>query len=277
MLKSNQDDKYSTCCFIQEAAPAPEMSGLIVLKSEVDGKPYCQFDSTLWSFDHMNRMHRWYDINNAKQVITSDERIQDLKKRGIWRGEWNHPNPDIEGTQLTAIRMTIPEPMRTSHYIDNDRFEGMKYRARITTASGTPTGQAVNHEILDRKAIEAFSVRLMGMMIPRSPVGRPNMNVKRVITFDMVDFPSHDDAVADVTRPVVEYVSCTFLKDLAKYCAEQDESLAVVCESFEISPEELFGITTESVEIHQDGNKILIPTPMKIRDEVASILRGRSF
>ena len=278
MLKSNQDDKYSTCCFIQEAAPAPEMSGLTVLKSEVDGKPYCQFDSTLWSFDHMNRMHRWYDINNAKQVITSDERIQDLKKRGIWRGEWNHPNPEIEGTQLTAIRMTIPEPMRTSHYIDNDRFEGMKYRARITTASGTPTGQAVNYEILDRKAIEAFSVRLMGMMIPRSPVGRPNMNVKRVITFDMVDFPSHAGAQADITPSVhMESANVIFLKELAKYCCEQDENMRVVCESFQFSTDEIMGIQNGSIVVEQADSKIHIPLRGDIRKEALSIIMEGGF
>ena len=278
-IKSTQTNKYETACFIQEAAIQSDMKrdSLKILKT-IDGRPYCRFESVLWSFAGKNRMNRFYDLDNAKAVINTDERIQHLKALNKWRGELNHPNPEIEGQKYSNIRMTIPEQTRTSHFINHDKFEGLQYRAEITTNSAnTECGNQVNSEIIDQHAVPSFSVRLMGTMVPNAAPGRPNMRVNKVITFDMVDFPSHDDAVADVTRPVVEYASCTFLKDLAKYCAEQDESLAVVCESFEISPEELFGITTESVEIHQDGNKILIPTPMKIRDEVASILKGRSF
>ena len=67
-------------------------------------------------------MHRWYDLQNAKNVVTTDERLQTLKAQNKWRGEWNHPNPEIKGQQYSDIRMTIPEPMRTSHFISNDKF-----------------------------------------------------------------------------------------------------------------------------------------------------------
>ena len=123
MLKSTQTNKYETACFVQEA---PTSSGLrpggYKIKKSSTGNPYVVFEATLWSFDNYNRMHRRYDKNNAEQVITSDERIQTLKAQNKWRGELNHPNPDIKGQQYSDIRMTIPEPMRTSHFINKDKF-----------------------------------------------------------------------------------------------------------------------------------------------------------
>lgn len=278
MLKSTQTNKYETACFIQEAGIASDMKrdSLQIHKSS-DGRPFCKFDSVLWSFAGKNRMNRHYDLDNAKAVINTDERIQHLKSINKWRGELNHPNPDIEGQKYTSIRMTIPEQTRTSHFINKDRFDGLQYRAEITTnGANTECGNQVNWEIIDNHSVPSFSVRLMGIMIPNATPGRPNMRVNKVITFDMVDFPSHADAEADI-KPVQESV-VIFLQDLAKYCVQQDENLRCVCESFEISPEEVFGIRDGSIEIHQpDSSKILIPMAKTIRREAVSILSGKGI
>lgn len=278
-IKSTQTNKYETACFIQEAAIQSDMKrdSLKILKT-IDGRPYCRFDSVLWSFAGKNRMNRFYDLDNAKAVINTDERIQHLKALNKWRGELNHPNPEIEGQKYSNIRMTIPEQTRTSHFINHDKFEGLQYRAEITTnPANTECGNQVNSEIIDQHAVPSFSVRLMGTMVPNAAPGRPNMRVNKVITFDMVDFPSHQDADADII-PVQESATIVFLADLAKYCVQQDENLRCVCESFEISPDEVFGIRDGSIEIHQpDSSKILIPMEKSIRREAISILSGKGI
>jgi hypothetical protein len=229
-------------------------------------------------------MHRRYDKENARSVIQNDERIQNLKHRNEWRGEWNHPNPDIKGQQYSDIRMTIPEPTRTSHFINDDEFVGDLYKATITTHPRTACGRSVASEIIDLGGQPAFSVRLMGTMLPNAPMNAPNMRVSKVITFDMVDFPSHQEAVADVEAVHQEsYVphhegdgTVIFLQELAKYCCEQDENMAVVCESFEISPNEIMTISKDASIICEqaDTSKIIIPLKSDIRREALSILRG---
>ena len=278
-LKSTQTNKYETACFVQEAPTSSELTpGGYTIKKSSEGKPFVKFGSTLWTFDGYNRMHRWYDLQNAKNVVTTDERLQTLKAQNKWRGEWNHPNPEIKGQQYSDIRMTIPEPMRTSHFISNDKFIGNKYKATITTHPSTDCGRAVTSEIIDLGAVPSFSVRLLGIMLPNAPINQPNMRVTKVITFDMVDYPSHADANADIVATVQESANVVFLKELSKYCVEQDETMQVVCESFQISTDEIMGIHNGNIVIEQaDSSKIHIPLKGDIRREALSLIMKRGI
>lgn len=277
-LKSNQTSKYETACFVQEAPVSSEMgiNGYTVKRS-AEGLPYCEFDSTLMTFNEYNRMHRRYDANNVNTVIATDERINDLLRRRQWRGEWNHPNPEIKGQQYSDIRMTIPEPTRTSHFIERPRLEGDKYRGHIITHPRTECGRSVASEIIDIGSIPCFSVRLLGNMIPNAPVNQPNMRVSKVITFDMVDFPSHAGAQADITPSVHMESNVIFLKELANYCCEQDETMRVVCESFQFSMDEITGIKNGSIIVEQCDSRIHIPLKGDIRREALSIIMERGI
>ena len=216
--KSTASNKYETACFVQEAPISSNLSpNGYTVKTSAEGLPYCVFKSPLWSFGHANRMNRIYDINNAKDVIMNDERLIELKRMNKWRGEWNHPNSEYKGYTYSDIRMTIPDPRKTSHFISDDEFVGNMYKATITTHPRTEDGRAVASEIIDLGVQPSFSVRLLGKMIPNAMRGMPNMKVSKVITFDMVDFPSHQEANADIT-PVHMEGYTIFLKELAKYC-----------------------------------------------------------
>jgi len=273
--KSTATNKYKMACFIQEAPTIGEIvPGSLVQKMSADGHPYCKFRSTLQTFEGPNRMRRRYDARNVANVILTDERINDLKRRNQWRGEWNHPNPDIEGTKLTNIRMTIPDPKLTSHFINNDGLEGYKYKGDIVTHPGTECGRAIAAEIIDLKAVPAFSVRLLGNMIPNARPGDVNIKVNKVITFDCVDFPSHPGAVADIVHQ--ESAEVVFLRDLARYAVEQSEVMSVVCESFEISMDEITGIHNGLIVVEQaDVKMMLYPSEHNIRRELTAGLFGR--
>lgn len=282
MRKSTQSasSKYNTACFIQEAPQSSEMdkhNGYEVKKSST-GQPFCIFEATLQTFDCYNRMGRRYDAHNVASVIDNDERIQTLLKQNKWRGELNHPNPDIKGQQYSDIRMTIPEPLNSSHFISHPRLEGSKYKGRITTHPGTKAGICASSEVIDLGIVPSFSVRLLGNMIPNAPRNQPNMRVTKVITWDMVDFPSHVGADADIEAKYMEAATETlFLKDLADYCHEQSETLKVICESFQISNDEIIGIKDGNIVVEQyDMSKTFIPLPADIRREALSILRNEA-
>jgi hypothetical protein len=64
------------------------------------------------------------------------------------------------------------------------------------------------------------------------------------------------------------------LKELAKYCVDQDETLQVVCESFQITKDELLGISQNAeLEIVQESAHIRIPLKSEVRREALSILQ----
>lgn len=278
-LKSTQTNNYETACFVQEAPVSSEMKpGGYEVKKSAEGLPYCIFPATLQTYACTNRMNRRYDMNNVQQVVDTDERIITLEKQNKWRGEWNHPNPDIKGQQYSDIRMTIPEPMRTSHFINKHQFIDNKMRATITTHPRTECGRAVASEIIDLGVVPSFSVRVLGVMIPNAPVSQPNMRVTKFITADMVDFPSHHDANADITPVMESFADVIFMKELSKYCVEKDENMRVVCESFEISADEIMGIHSGTIVFEQaDNSHIYIPLKGEIRREALNILMNRGI
>ena len=282
---SDSAEKYATLCFVQEAPQDCELGsfktdprGYKIARS-CNGSVYVEFDATLQTFNCYNRMRRRYDPQNLCHVIDSDERIQTLIRQNKWRGELNHPNPDIKGQQYTDIRMTIPEQTRTSHIIRHNRLVGDKYKAIITTDPGFECGRGAAVEIVDLGSVPSFSVRLLGTMLPNAPINQPNMRVSKVITYDMVDFPSHEGADGDIA-PIIhqdaDEGTVIFMQQLAKYCCEQDTTMQVVCESFQISPEEIIGITRNaSIVMEQhDGSKTFIPLQGNVRREALDILCG---
>lgn len=285
-LKSTQTNKYETCCFVQEASQSSELDprGLKVMVS-ADGHHYCEFPATLQTFGCMNRNQRRYDPQNLDSCIRNDERIQTLLRQNKWRGELNHPNAPVRGQIYTDQRMSTPEQDRTSHFIRSPKLEGNRYRAIITTAPGYETGRGFASDIIDIGCVPSFSARLFGTMIPNAPANAPNMRVTKVITYDAVDFPSHRDADGDVKpkqyNESYEYEGdVVFMRELAQYCTESSECMHAVCESFQITPEDITGITKQGdivVEQHTPINiaKMILRPEESIRNEALNILRGR--
>jgi hypothetical protein len=288
-LKSTQTNKYETACFIQESPVDSEMdrNGYTV-KQSVFGTPYCEFEGTLQTFNCYNRMGRRYDGNEIDRRVKEDERIQTLIRQNKFFGEDNHPAANIKGEQLSDIRMTIPDPHNSAHSMRNLRLEGDRYRAHITTHPKTESGQRVTSEIIDLGAVPSFSVRLLGNMIPNARPNSPNIRVNKIITWDMVSFPSHRDADADIApRSFNEsyqmnlegdengYGRVVFLQELAKYCADKDENMNVIMESFEISMDEITGIANGNIIIDShDRSRIAVPLKGDTYREAMNILRG---
>lgn len=276
MLKSNQTSKYETHCFIQEQPQESEIDtrGYEILRS-IKGEPFIRFPATLQTYGVTNRMGRRYSADNVISVINNDERIQTLKRQNKWRGELNHPNPEIKGTQLSDIRMTIPDPDRTSHFIANDHLEGNRLRATITTHAETKCGHICTSEVVDHGGVPSFSVRVLGTLIPNAPISQPNIRVSKFITADWVDFPSHQGADGDIRARIMESANVYNLAALAKYACSKSENMQVVCESFMISPEEIVGMTdgAEVVVEQASGTRMRIPLKGEIRREVVDFLR----
>ena len=156
------------------------------------GAAYACFEAVLHSFDVLNRNRRMYDGDNVWNCITTSDRIQDsLSKRG-WGGERDHPGQMTENAKLTAERVQRIEMGNTSHIIIAPRREGNLIVSPIETWTGTDVGIGMGRAVA-QGLIPSFSCRSIACMKYRG--SKPYVEVKKVITYDWVWYPSHKDAI----------------------------------------------------------------------------------
>lgn len=155
------------------------------------GAIWASFEAILHSFHVINRNRRMYDDGNVWKCISTSERIQDnLRKRG-WYGEQDHPGQDFTNMALTAERVRKIDMNNRSHAIINPHVQKNFLVSTIETCPGTNCGIGMARD-LARGLIPSFSCRSIAIMKYRN--GKPYVEVKQVITYDWVLYPSHREA-----------------------------------------------------------------------------------
>ena len=229
---------------------------------------FLTFSAILQSFGVLNRNRRMYLADNIMDRIVNDEYIQDQLRRNSWMGEIDHPAAILVGQELTMNRIANPDLKLTSHYIRSPKLNGNLLEANIQTDSSNENGMNMAIKIVDGKIIPAFSARVLGALQNQS--GRPVVVVRKLITFDFVGFPSHQEALGKINQPVMESVDrieeasgckIIFLKDLAKMAANNSKETAWLCESFGLSIDNVIGLSNSgnSIAIQENQNIYLQP------------------
>lgn len=251
----------NTFCYIKEQTSFMEDYGdkFGYTVHDKGGRFFVTFDAILQSFGIKNRNKREYDADNIWNCIQTDDYIQSMLRQNSWMGEIDHPAAAIEGQELTMQRIANPDMKLTSHYIRRPRMSGKNLlEATIQTDSSNPNGMNMAIKIVDGKIIPCFSARVLGSL--RNMGGRPVVFVKKLITYDWVLYPSHPEAQAKITQPMMESVEeaarmagCTviFLSELAKMAANSSKETEWLCESFGLSIDDVVGVT-------ESGNSIVI-------------------
>ena len=152
---------------------------------------YVEFDATLQSFGVMNRNHRVYNQSNVWSCIQNDEKIQDLMKNNSWFGEMDHPTPRLKNEELSPERIMNSIPGNTSHKIMNPYCKGNLINAHIQTDAGTEAGMNMAKKII-QGMVPRFSARALAELINKN--GTPTVNMKKLITYDWVLYPSFSKA-----------------------------------------------------------------------------------
>lgn len=280
-MKSNLD----TLCFIREQTSFEEdykgNFGFEVV--DRGNRFFVLFESVLQSFGVKNRNGRKYDMNNIWNCIQTDVYIQDQLRKNCWMGEADHPEPEFNGQELTMQRLSKPAINNTSHYVRKPRLEGNLLVANIQTDSSTDAGMNMAIKIVDGKIIPCFSARVFGAL--QGGV----VNVRKLIAYDWVLFPSHPEAEARITQPVMESVdqeaintlenetntTIIFFPELAKMAAASSRETNMLCESFGLTEDALVGLTDtgNSVVLSENGNTFVQPiTDSMVRSRNKSIL-----
>jgi hypothetical protein len=230
----------------------------------------------------MNRNRRMYSADNIMQQINNSEYIQTMLRQNSWMGEIDHPTPEFNGEELTMNRIANPNLRMSSHFIRTPRLNGNLLEARIQTDSSNENGMNMAIKIVDGKIIPAFSARVLGELQNRG--GRPVVNVKKLITYDWVCYPSHAEALGKITQPLTESVNVlekttgskvVFLKELAKMAANDSRETEWLCESFGLTVDDVVGLTSDgSVVVQENSNLYIQPLIQKnIRTKTQNILK----
>lgn len=280
-----QVNDIETFCYIREQTSYMEDYGdnFGYQVHDKGGRFYVTFNAVLQSFGVKNRNKRQYDAANIMDRIEHDDYIQSMLRQNSWMGEIDHPAPTIDGEELTMQRIANPDMKLTSHYIRKPVLNGNLLEAGIQTDSSNPNGMNMAIKIVDGKIIPCFSARVLGGL--RNRGGVPIVFVRKLITYDWVLYPSHPEAMAKITQPLMEsvneaskYAGCTviFLPQLAKMAAESSRETEWLCESFGLSIDDVVGLTNtgNSVVINENGNTYIQPIHDKfVREKTKNNLR----
>ena len=244
---------------------------------------YIVFEGILQSFDVLNRNGRMYDATNIMNCIQNDPYIVAMLAQNSWMGELEHPTAIYENQTLSLARLAGVFPNNTSHFIRKPRLEGNLLKATIQTDSSNQSGMNMAIKIVDGKVIPGFSARVLGELKTKN--GKPFVDVKKLITYDYVLFPSHKEALGNVNRPFAESVqmvekaingSIIFFEELAKDVAKDSEEAQILCESFGLSNDDIIGVTStgNSVVMKEKSNIYVTPiTNEMARKKTKSYLR----
>jgi hypothetical protein len=267
------DDKLNTYCYISEQVSYPEDNkdfGYTV--HDKGNRFYLTFKSVLQSFNTLNRNRRIYLAENIMNQINNSEYIQEMLRKNSWIGELDHPAPEKNGEELAMNRIANPSMEKSSHFIRKPRLVGNYLEADIQTDSSTNNGMNLAIKVVDGKITPSFSARVLGELTNQG--GRPTVNVKKLITYDCVLFPSHKEASAYIKQPIIESVNelenytnskVVFLKDLAKEVANKSKETEILCETFGLSIDDVIGLSTDGSVIIQE-NKNLFKQPLMQKD-----------
>jgi hypothetical protein len=244
---------------------------------------YVKFPAVLQSFDTMNRNGRSYDANNIMDCINNDDYIQSMLKQNSWMGEIDHPAAEKKGEELTINRIANPDLKKTSHYIRKPVLHGNLLEANIQTDSSNENGMNMAIKIVDGKIVPCFSARVLGSL--KNVMGKPVVHVNKLVTYDWVLYPSHKEAMAKITQPVMEAANAIkdyagkqiiFLKELAQMAANNSKETEWLCESFDLSIDDVVGLTSDgkSIAIQESGNLYVQPiTDKRVKTKTQNNLR----
>lgn len=219
---------------------------------------YVEFDACLHSFDVMNRNQRMYEGDNVWECILA-ERIQYYLSHNGWFGEMNHPIPIYKNQPLSPERINDIAPGNTSHKMINPHIVKNLLLAKIQSDAGTEAGENLAKKMV-QGYIPGFSCRAIARLMLKN--NKPIVNVKKIITYDWVLYPSHREAeqLKDTTSKFInktvnvinESVNDSYstygdvmvpLKEIFEGVGRSDYNVQCVMEAFELTEDDIIGFT----------------------------------
>lgn len=211
---------------------------------------FVRFKACLHSFDVMNRNGRRYLKENVVPQLQT-ERIQCLVRGGKFYGENDHPQSYVKDQQLSSERINTIDMKNTSHRMLDPHVEGNLLVSTIESDSGTEVGMGLARKMVQGGYIPSFSCRAIASLGMYD--GKPTVDVKKIITYDHVLYPSHREAnmmgstkfinkkanglVNESTHTDIIVPLSDIVDDLGRKC----DNVKVMMEAFSLTPDNICG------------------------------------
>ena len=236
---------------------------------------YVTYEQTLQSFDVLNRNQRFYDGDNIWECIQT-EKIQSQLAHNGWFMELDHPMQVYKDKPLSPERIQNISYDRRCAVIKKPRRVGNLLKATIETTNND-LGEGLAKDIIAHGYQPMASCRAIANIVNRG--GKPYVMVKRLITYDTVNYASHREAdsdkssmntiVKDINTPINESTNIettidksivTFndimipLKEILESVGKTDVNAQTIMESFEIDPKNLMGFNRDNTQMIMKDN-----------------------
>lgn len=235
---------------------------------------FVTYEQTLQSFDVLNRNQRFYDGDNIWECIQT-EKIQSQLAHNGWFMELDHPMQVYKDKPLSPERIQSISYDRRCALIKKPRRVGNLLKATIETTNNN-LGEGLAKDIIAHGYQPMASCRAIANIVNRG--GKPYVMVKRLITYDTVNYASHREADSDKSsmNTVVKDININInesannvninsydvmipLKEILESVGKTDVNAQLIMESFEIDPNNLIGFNNTNTQmIMKDASNNMI-------------------
>lgn len=195
-----------------------------------------RFSTCLQSFGKRNRNGRLWQKKYMEIALLSPM-IHELMTKGDWAGENGHPIPDVGDPSINRIA-TI-NPNNICHKILNFEFRGDLLYGEIETIDDISGPGMKFYKSIIQHMEPAFSLRSLVPQRKNSDGTIDVLGPGRVITYDRVILPSHEEAYRDINVDIRQVVSSSQYSEVMEslimpYIADHSDAFKYVTDG--ISP-----------------------------------------
>lgn len=274
-IQKAMDDNYlDYFAVIESSVENPDTKILSQINN--NGLSYLRFSQCLQSFGKYNRNRRLWTSDIMKKML-AEKHVSEMLQRNNFTNENGHPI-GITG-QTTIERIMTIDPNNIVSLIRSLEWKGELLYGTIETIDDGPGGKGTMFMKNILQGIDpAYSLR---SLVPqrKNPNGTIDVtNAGRLITYDRVFVPSHEEAYIDKTIPIKNIVTKpqfqTVMESFTDFVLERSnkvnkiiDNLDPVMESANIDKSGILTIDTK------ENGKLFIFPENKYRKEISSFFK----
>lgn len=270
------NDAYLDYYVVMEQTSPEDNKIQIIADGKKDGLEFLRFSSCLQAFRGLNRNRRDWKSEHIRKM-SMDKPVQELLQKGSFVGEAGHPVP-MDG-KVTIERILTIDPLRCSHRIIELSWpsETELHGVVETLDEGPGTPGYRFYKNIQQGIIPAFSLR---SLVPQRKNADGTITVigpGRMVCYDRVYLPSHEEAYMDVDIPVKNIVSKpqfeTVMESYCDFVTSHSDKVRGIVDSFEPAMESAC-IDTKAgmISVPTQEGRIFVAPENKYRREIRGLM-----
>ena len=275
------DDNYLDYYVVMEQTTPENKKIEIIDEGSKNGLTFVRFSACLQAFNGLNRNRRLWKAEQIRQMA-NDRPVQELIEKGSFVGEAGHPVP-MSG-KVSLERILSIDPLRCSHRIISlswpkpNELHGII--ETLAEGPGSP-GDRFRLNIL-QGIIPAFSLRSLVPQRKEADGSTTVIGPGRMITYDRVYLPSHQEAYMDVEIPVKQIISKpkfeTVMESYCSFITSHSDKVRRVVDNLEPAMEHASIDTKYNlISIPTAEGRVFVAPENKYRKEIKGIFDDFNF